>query len=214
MFGIQAGIIMPWDEAFDLLAEDEKYLDDLFINRNVTKTEENSSTSTSDSDEGVIVLPPDPIWGKDQDKNNAQANNGKGDNDDSIIEVKIGGISIDFGQDILDILGYTGPDLGFSSTTNTVVEPPAPSLDDSDEMEQAKEFEELPELIIDEEIPKEDVVIKEEDEGVLGGSIQPVEIVPMFEDFSPAGELQIRFMPPDADVPDTWAALWDETKKS
>ena len=50
---------------------------------------------------------------------------------------------------------------------------------------------------------------------MLGGGIDNLEeITPMFEDFSPAGELWIRFEPPDANVPETWAALWDDSKKA
>ena len=45
-------------------------------------------------------------------------------------------------------------------------------------------------------------------------AIELVEIVPVFEEFSPAGELWIRFDPPDADVPETWAALWDDERKA
>ena len=61
-WGIHAGIVMPWDKKFIELSENDDYLEDFFVNKNVTKTDENTiKDDTKDKDKGVFVIPTNPI---------------------------------------------------------------------------------------------------------------------------------------------------------
>ena len=102
---------MPWDKKFIELSENDDYLEDFFVNKNVTKTDENTiKDDTKDKDKGVFVIPTNPIL----------IDTKIAEEEEEIYEVEVAGIQIDFGQDILDILGYTGPDLGFPASNNDV----------------------------------------------------------------------------------------------
>lgn len=42
---------------------------------------------------------------------------------------------------------------------------------------------------------------------------EPEDIVPVISELNAAGELSIDFDPPNASVPDSWDALWDQEKR-